>query len=238
MECKAAGVSVTKTQGQELKALDEVKRLTERHGRSFRHSPHNFPPVHLLDSISSLFLKKWFIFSFFFWGEEAALPWSFSALHHTLFAPNPAERVQTWLCANPLKTFKAIGANPSVTAASPWHSSSLVSELTLRVCSHEMWRLPPDQWCCSPRPPPFRLTDIWHLTGETLEALLPFDWRGTCHTPDPVNQRSPANPFNSLRGSTAGSWLSAPTSGSSVSCGFTPLFVAQDWLYGFDKGDT
>lgn len=177
MECKAAGVSVTITQGQELKTLDEVKRRTERHGCSFTHSPHNFPPVHLLDSISSLFLnlgKEWFFFHYFFlfFGEEAALPWSFPALHHTLFAPNPAERIQTWLCANPLKTFKAVGANPSVPAASPWHPSSLVSELTLRVCSHEMWRLPPDQWSCSPRPPPFRLTDIWQVKHWKLFCRL------------------------------------------------------------------
>lgn len=109
---------------------------------------------------------------FFFFGEEAALPWSFSALHHTLFAPNPAERIQTWLCANPLKTFKAVGANPSVPAASPWHPSSLVSELTLRVCSHEFWRLPPDQWSCSPRPPPFRLTDIWQVKHWKLFCRL------------------------------------------------------------------
>lgn len=123
-------------------------------------------------------------FSFLFGGWDGAVSsWSFSALHHTLFAPNPAERMQAWLCANPLKTFKAFGANPSVPAASPWHYSSLVSELTLRVCSHEMWSLLSDQRCspCA-QVPPASLAFDWRLTGEALgaavwlEGHLPHSW--------------------------------------------------------------
>lgn len=164
-----------------------------------------FPSVLLLTALTVTSSTFFFLL---FW--EVVWPWSFSALHN-LFDHHPAERILTWLGANPLKTFKAVGANPSVPTTSLWHCSSLVSELTLQLCSHEMWRLLKDQRCCLCALALLALLQFdWHLTGKTLGALLLFDWRGNCHIPSPINQCPPVNPLKSQRGSAAGSWISAP----------------------------
>lgn len=107
-----------------------------------------FPTQCLADSINSRFLSpKKYIYIYFFLFQRL---FGHLFLHVTIYCMLLTQQWEYRLDWVP----RLLRLLEWTQASNPWHCSSLVTELTLQVCCHEMWRL---LTVCTT----FPLIDIW-----------------------------------------------------------------------------